>query len=192
MAKYPDGKKRCAWISDDLMRQYHDEEWGVPVHDDRLHFEHLILDGAQAGLSWATILKKRENYREAFDNFEPEIVATYGKRKINQLLKNPGIVRNRQKVESAVKNAQAFLAVQEEFGSYDAYVWRFVDGVPKRNRWRSMKRVPATSPEGDALSKDLKRRGFSFVGPTIVYAMMQASGLVNDHLVACYRHTEVG
>jgi len=170
---------------------YHDEEWGVPVHDDRLLFEFLVLEGAQAGLSWITILRKREDYREAFDGFDPAVVATYGGRKIAELLANPGIVRNRRKIESAVQNARAFLAVQEEFGSFDAYLWRFVDGEPKLNAWRTWVEVPAETEESRAVSKDLKRRGFSFVGPTICYAHMQATGMVNDHVVSCFRHAEL-
>jgi len=184
--------KRCDWAVSELAVAYHDEEWGVPVHDDRTWFEFLILEGAQAGLSWETILKKRESYRAAFDRFDPEKVARYTSRKREQLLANPGIVRNRLKVDSAVGNARAFLAVQEEFGSFDRYVWRFVEGRPIRNRFRSMKEVPARTAESDALSKDLLRRGFKFVGSTICYAFMQATGLVNDHLVGCFRHRQVG
>jgi DNA-3-methyladenine glycosylase I len=185
-------KPRCAWCgTDPLYVRYHDEEWGVPVHDDRRHFEFLILEGAQAGLSWITILRKRENYREAFADFGPERVARYGKRDIERLLNNPGIVRNRLKVEGAVKNARAFLEVQEEFDGFDDYVWRFVGGKPMRNRWTQMQQVPATTPQSDALSKDLKKRGFTFVGSTIVYAHMQAVGMVNDHVVDCFRHRQV-
>lgn len=185
-------KPRCAWCgTDPLYVRYHDEEWGVPVHDDRRHFEFLILEGAQAGLAWITILRKRENYREAFAGFDPERVARFGKRDVERLLKNPGIVRNRLKVESAVKNARAFLAVQEACDGFDAYAWRFVGGRPIRNRWAQMNQVPATTPESDALSKDLKKRGFSFVGSTIVYAHMQAIGMVNDHVVDCFRHRQV-
>ncbi len=185
-------KRTCEWPSDDpLMIAYHDREWGVPVHDDRMQFEFLVLEGAQAGLSWRTVLRKREAYRAAFDRFDPQKVARYGAREVRRLLANPGIIRNRLKIEAAVKNARAFLAVQEEFGSFDAYVWRFVGGKPKVNRWRTLKQIPATSPESDALSKDLKRRGFSFVGSTIVYAHMQAAGLVNDHVVHCFRHREL-
>lgn len=185
-------KPRCAWCgTDPLYVRYHDEEWGVPVHDDRRHFEFLILEGAQAGLAWITILRKRENYREAFAGFDPERVARFGKRDVERLLKNPGIVRNRLKVEGAVKNARAFLAVQEEFDGFDSYVWRFVGGKPIRNRWTQMKEVPATSAESDALSKDLKKRGFTFVGSTIVYAHMQAIGMVNDHVVDCFRHKQL-
>lgn len=183
---------RCHWAVSDAMIRYHDREWGVPVHDDGRLFEFLILEGAQAGLSWETILNKRESYREAFDHFDPGIVAGYGKRKIAALLKNPGIVRNRLKVASAVSNAEAFLAVQQEFGSFDRYVWAFVDGVPIRNAPKQPKDVPAATPQSDALSKDLKRRGFRFVGSTICYAFMQAVGMVNDHLVDCPRRREVG
>jgi DNA-3-methyladenine glycosylase I len=181
---------RCPWAVTDLSIRYHDHEWGVPVHDDRTFFEFLILEGAQAGLSWETILKKRANYRAAFDNFDVNKVARYNKRKLERLLKDPGIVRNRLKVESAVKNARAFLAVQDEFDSFDRYVWRFVGGKPLRNKWRSMKVVPARTPESDALSKDLLQRGFKFVGSTICYAFLQATGLVNDHLVGCFRYRE--
>ena len=182
----------CAWAGDDpLMRRYHDEEWGVPVHDDRRLFEFLILEGAQAGLSWSTILKKRESYRDAFANFDPALVVRFDARKRATLLKNPGIVRNRLKIESTVTNARAFLAVVEEFGSFDRYVWAFVNGHPIRNRRRSLHQIPATSPESDALSKDLKRRDFRFVGSTIVYAFMQAVGMVNDHEVRCFRYREL-
>jgi len=182
-------RKRCAWAEGvgDFYIKYHDAEWGEPVHDDRKHFEFLILEGAQAGLSWATVLKKREAYRKAFARFEPAWVARFTEKKIVTLLKNPGIIRNRLKVAAAVTNARAFLAVQKEFGSFDAYVWRFVGGKPIRNRRRSMKDIPATSLESDALSADLKRRGFKFVGSTIIYAHMQAVGMVNDHVVDCFR-----
>jgi DNA-3-methyladenine glycosylase I len=185
------GKSRCAWATEPLSVAYHDEEWGVPVHDDRLLFEFLILEGAQAGLSWATILKKRENYRRAFDLFEPAVVARYGKKKQTSLLANEGIVRNRLKIASAIDNAKVFLAVQQECGSFDSYIWTFVDGQPKQNAWPSLKVVPARTAESDAMSKDLKRRGFRFVGSTICYAFMQAVGMVNDHLVDCYRHEEL-
>ncbi len=171
--------------------QYHDREWGVPIHDDRLLFEFLILEGAQAGLSWETILKKRDNYREAFDRFEPALIADYGKKKRTSLLANPGIVRNRLKIEAAIQNAESFLAVQDEFGAFDDYIWSFVGKTPKQNAWKSMKQVPASTPESDAMSKDLKRRGFKFVGSTICYAFMQAVGMVNDHLVGCFRHAEL-
>jgi DNA-3-methyladenine glycosylase I len=185
-------RPRCAWAgTDPLYIAYHDQEWGAPVHDDRLLFEFLILEGAQAGLSWAAILKKRGNYRRAFDNFEPARVARYGPRQVKRLLADAGIVRNRLKVEGAVKNARAFLAIQEEFGSFDAYLWPFVDGQPRQNSWRSLKEIPASTPESDALSKALKRRGFTFVGSTICYAFMQAVGLVNDHVVDCFRYSEL-
>jgi DNA-3-methyladenine glycosylase I len=184
-------KKRCAWAKTEGLAQYHDEEWGVPLHDDRKHFEFIVLDGAQAGLSWETVLKKRENYREAFDGFDPEKVAKYGKRKIEQLLQNPGIIRNRLKVESAVKNAKAFLKIQEEFGTFDAYIWRFVGGKTIRHRFRSLQDLPAKTAESDAMSKDLKTRGFNFVGSTICYAYMQAAGMVNDHVTSCFRHHQV-
>lgn len=185
-------KKRCAWPgTDPLYVAYHDEEWGVPVHDDRLLFEFLVLEGAQAGLSWITVLRKRDTYRRAFGGFDPEKVARYDKRKVATLMIDAGIVRNRAKIESAIKNARAFLSVQEEFGSFDAYQWRFVDGRPIQNRWRTMAEVPARTAESDALSKDLKQRGFSFVGSTIMYAHMQAVGMVNDHIGGCFRRREV-
>jgi DNA-3-methyladenine glycosylase I len=173
------------------MREYHDREWGVPVHDDRTHFEFLVLEGAQAGLSWSTVLRKRENYRRAFSQFDPAKVARYTDERIKKLMSDPGIIRNRMKIASAVHNARAFIAVQEEFGSFDAYCWRFVDGRPAHNRWKSDQRIPATSPESDAFSKDLKSRGFSFVGSTVIYAHMQAVGMVNDHLVDCFRYREI-
>ena len=180
---------RCPWAGPDpLYREYHDAEWGVPVHDDRHFFEMLILEGAQAGLAWITILRKRQGYRDAFDGFDPAAVARYDDRRVATLLENPAIVRNRRKIESAVGNARAFLQVQEELGSFDRYVWRFVDGRPRQNRWRTMAEVPAETAESRAMSRDLKRRGFRFVGPTICYAFMQATGLVNDHLVDCFRH----
>lgn len=184
---------RCAWAAeaDALMVRYHDEEWGKPVHDDRLLFEFLILEGAQAGLSWATILKKRAAYREAFDGFDASLVARYGQRKVEQLLENEGIVRNRLKIAAATQNAKAFLAVRKEFGSFDAYLWRFVGGKPKVNRRRSLAQAPAKTPESDALSKDLAKRGFTFVGSTICYACMQAVGLVNDHEVRCFRYRQL-
>jgi DNA-3-methyladenine glycosylase I len=186
-------KPRCGWCGADPMYvRYHDEEWGVPVHDDRIHFEFLILEGAQAGLSWSTILRKREAYREAFAGFDAERVARFGARDVERLMQNAGIVRNRLKIEAAPKNARAFLAVREAFGSFDAYVWRFVGGTPRQNRWRAMRDVPATTPESDALSKDLKQRGFAFVGSTVIYAHMQATGLVNDHVVDCFRHRQLG
>lgn len=183
---------RCPWSEGDpLLREYHDVEWGVPVHDDRQWYEKIVLDGAQAGLSWLTILRKREGYREAFAGFDPAKVVRYDAREVARLLRNPGIVRNRLKVESAVKNARAFLDLQREFGSFDAYVWDFVGGVTSHTRFRRQQDLPARTPVADALSKDLKRRGFTFVGPTIVYAFMQAAGLVNDHLVTCFRYREV-
>ncbi len=186
--------KRCTWVSldDPLMLQYHDREWGVPVHDDPKHFEFLVLEGAQAGLSWSIVLKKREGYRRAFSGFDPEKVARYTEKRIQKLALDPAIIRNRMKIESGVVNARAFLAIQEEFGSFDAYCWRFVDGRPKLNRWKAMREIPAISLESDTFSKDLKRRGFSFVGSTIIYAHMQAVGMVNDHLVDCFRHGEIG
>ena len=185
-------KKRCAWSgTDPLYIAYHDEEWGVPVHDDRVLFEFLVLEGAQAGLSWSTILRKRDAYRRAFDRFDPRKVARYDKRKVAALLADAGIVRNRAKINSALKNAKAFLDVQAEFGSFDAYQWRFVDGRPIQNRRRALADIPAHTAQSDALSKDLKSRGFSFVGSTIIYAHMQAVGMVNDHLVDCFRHREV-
>ncbi len=183
---------RCAWAKNELAIQYHDQEWGVPVHDDRTLFEFLILEGAQAGLSWDTILKKRTHYRTAFDNFDPVRVARYTPRKVERLLADPGIVRNRLKVESAVKNAQAFLKVQKEAGSFDAYIWQFVGGRTHQNTWRSLKDVPARTAASDAMSKDLKKRGFSFMGSTICYAFMQATGMVNDHTLDCFRYAEVG
>jgi DNA-3-methyladenine glycosylase I len=174
------------------MTAYHDEEWGLPLHDDRALFEFLILEGAQAGLSWSTILKKRPAYRAAFDRFHPRKVARYDAAKIAALLANPGIVRNRLKIQSAVQNAQALLAIQKEFGSFDAYIWQFVDGRPLQNRWPRMQEVPARTPQSDAMSKDLRQRGFTFVGSTICYAFMQATGMVNDHLVSCFRHKQLG
>lgn len=186
-------KKRCTWCEntfDDYIK-YHDEEWGVPVHDDRIHFEFLILEGAQAGLSWATILKRREGYRAAFADFDVEEVAQFSQEKVEALLLDPGIIRNRLKVQGTVINAQKFLEVQKEFGSFDKYIWSFVGGKPIVNARKSMKEVPATSPESDAMSKDLKKRGFKFVGSTIMYAYMQACGLVNDHTTDCFRYSEV-
>ena len=182
-------KKRCPWCeTNPLQVAYHDTEWGVPVHDDRKFFEFLVLEGAQAGLSWDTILKKRASYRRAFAGFNPRKVARFSAARRARLMKDPGIVRNRLKIASAVTNAQAFLAIQKEFGSFDRYIWRFVGGRPIRNRWRRHKQTPASTPESDAMSKDLKKRGFRFVGSTICYAFMQATGLVNDHLVTCFRH----
>jgi DNA-3-methyladenine glycosylase I len=182
---------RCAWASGELSIRYHDEEWGVPVHHDRTLFEFLILEGAQAGLSWSTILNKRENYRKAFDNFDPQRVASYNRRKTQQLLQNPGIVRNKLKIASAIDNAKAFLCVQEEFASFDRYIWQFVGGQPRENKRKSLKQIPARTRESDAMSKDLKRRGFNFVGSTICYAFMQAVGMVNDHWVGCFRYKEL-
>jgi DNA-3-methyladenine glycosylase I len=183
--------KRCAWPKTDLDIAYHDTEWGVPVHDDRTLFEFLILEGAQAGLSWSTILKKRDHYRRAFDNFDAAKVARYGEKKVAQLLADPGIVRNRLKVRAAIGNAQAFLAVQKEFGSFDKYLWQFVVGKPRQNRLRSFKDIQACTAESDALSKHLLKRGFKFVGSTICYAFMQAVGMVNDHTVDCFRHKQL-
>ena len=183
--------RRCAWSGNELSIRYHDEEWGVPVHDDRTLFEFLILEGAQAGLSWNTVLQKRERYRKVFDHFDAKKVARYGARKVGQLLADPGIIRNRLKIAAAIQNAKAFRTAQKEFGSFDAYLWRFVGGRPKQNSWRSFKDVPARTPESDAMSKDLLKRGFKFVGSTICYAMMQAVGMVNDHTVECFRHKEV-
>ncbi|GAA4854745.1 DNA-3-methyladenine glycosylase I [Paenibacillus vulneris] len=177
---------RCGWVNEDpLYKDYHDHEWGVPVHDDRKLFEMLILEGAQAGLSWYTVLKKREHYRVAFDGFDPELVAQYDEAKMAELLSNEGIIRNRLKVQAAVTNAQAFLKVREQFGSFDAYIWQFVGGSPIRNHWSSLREVPAGTPQSDAMSKDLRKRGFKFVGTTICYAFMQATGMVNDHIVDC-------
>lgn len=182
-------KTRCGWsTTDPLYIRYHDDEWGVPVHDDKKLFEFLILEGFQAGLSWFTILKKRENFRKAFDNFDPEIVAAYGKRKLNSLLKDEGIIRNKLKVESAVTNARAFLKVQKEFGSFDKYIWEFVDHKPIKNKFRSLKEVPPSTDISDMMSKDLKNRGFKFVGTTICYAHMQATGMVNDHIISCWKY----
>jgi DNA-3-methyladenine glycosylase I len=184
---------RCAWAgSDPLYQHYHDCEWGVPLHDEHRLFEMLVLEGAQAGLSWITILRKREQYRVAFDRFDPAHVARYSPARVNRLLANPGIVRNRLKVEAAVVNAKAFLAVQDAFGSFDAYVWRFVDGRPIINAFEAMSDLPAKTPESEAMSRDLRQRGFTFVGPTICYAHMQATGMVNDHVTSCFRYVECG
>jgi len=183
---------RCDWPGQNpLMIDYHDREWGVPTHDDRKHFEFLVLEAAQAGLSWAIVLNKREGYRRAFSDFDPEKVARFDKRKIDRLTLDASIIRNRRKIEAAVKNARRFLEVQEEFGSFDAYCWRVVGGRPKVNRWTSMSRIPATTPESDAFSQDLKQRGFSFVGSTVMYAHMQAVGMVNDHVTDCFRYREL-
>lgn len=183
--------KRCGWCGEDpLYVKYHDEEWGVPLHEDRALFEFLVLEGAQAGLAWITVLRKREGYRAAFDGFDAAKIARYSERKLNQLLQDARIIRNRLKVRSARQNARAFLAVQEEWGSFADYIWHFVDGKPIQNRWRAMADLPAATPLSDRISKDMKRRGFSFVGSTIVYAHMQATGMVNDHLADCFRHEE--
>ncbi|HRI88085.1 MAG TPA: DNA-3-methyladenine glycosylase I [Candidatus Hydrogenedentes bacterium] len=182
---------RCEWARLELDIAYHDTEWGVPVHDDRTLFEFLILEGAQAGLSWSTILKKRENYRAAFDNFDPVKVARYDARRKEKLMQNAGVVRNRLKIEASVINAKAFLAVQREFGSFDQYIWQFVGGKPKVNAWNALREIPARTAESDAMSKDLKKRGFKFVGTTICYAFMQAVGMVNDHTVHCFRYKQV-
>jgi len=186
-------KKRCDWCENtfDQYVEYHDKEWGVPVHDDKTQFEFLILEGAQAGLSWSTILKKREGYRKAFANFDVEQVARFDENKIKQLLNNPAIVRNKLKVRSAVTNARNFIKIQEEFGSFDAYIWSFVEGKPVANNWEKMEEVPAKTETSDKLAKDLKQRGFKFVGSTIMYAHMQAVGMVNDHLVSCFRHKDI-
>lgn len=183
--------KRCDWPKNDLAIEYHDTEWGVPLHDERALFEFIVLEGAQAGLSWDTILRKREAYREAFDNFDVQKVSRYAERKIAQLLQNEGIIRNRLKINSAVNNAKAFIAVQKEFGSFDKYIWDFVEGKPIVNKWKEMSQIPATSDVSDRVSKDLKQRGFNFVGSTIIYAHMQATGMVNDHLVSCFRWKEI-
>ena len=185
-------KTRCEWAgSDPLYVAYHDEEWGVPLHDDRQLYEFLILEGMQAGLSWMTILRKRENFRKAFDGFDPVRIARYTDKKVARLLADPGIVRNRLKIAAAIQNASAFLAIQRELGSFDAYLWQFVGGRPKLNAWKSLREIPATTAESDAMSRDLKARGFKFVGSTICYAFMQATGLVNDHVVNCFRYSEL-
>lgn len=185
--------KRCGWVALDnpLLIRYHDEEWGVPVHDDRKHFEFLVLEGAQAGLNWSIVLNKREGYRRAFSEFDPAKVASYTEKRIQKLTLDSAIIRNRKKIESAVRNAKAFLAIQKEFGTFDTYCWQFVDGRPKLNRWKAMREIPTTSCESDALSNDLKARGFTFVGSTVVYAHIQAVGMVNDHIVDCFRYREV-
>jgi DNA-3-methyladenine glycosylase I len=182
---------RCHWAANELNIPYHDEEWGVPLHDDRAFFELLILEGAQAGLSWDTVLKKRPRYREVFDGFDVEKVARYDKKKVRELLKDAGIIRNKLKIAATISNAQAFLKAQDEFGSFDAYIWRFVGGSPKQNSWKTHQQLPAKTAESDAMSKDLQKRGFRFVGSTICYAFMQATGMVNDHLVLCFRYAEV-
>jgi len=191
MSTQKTAKQRCAWARSELLIDYHDREWGVPVHDDRTLFEFLILEGAQAGLSWETVLKKRENYRKAFDNLRIAEVASYKKSKVRELLNDPGLIRNRLKIESAIENAQCVLQVQKEFGTLDAYLWQFVGGTPKQNRWKAFDSVPAQTLESDAMSKDLRKRGFRFVGSTICYAFMQATGMVNDHMPNCFRYKEV-
>lgn len=181
--------RRCDWsMSNQQMVEYHDTEWGVQQHDDTMLFEFLVLEGAQAGLSWSTILRRREGYRKAFASFDPKKVARYGEREVQRLLKDDGIIRNRLKIHSTIKNARAFIEVQNEFGSFDSYIWRFTKGRQIRNRWSSVRQIPATSPESDAMSRDLKKRGFSFVGSTICYAHMQATGMVNDHITSCFRY----
>lgn len=185
-------KQRCTWATTDLTIPYHDNEWGRPVHDDRVFFEFLTLEGAQAGLSWDTILKKRSRYREVFGGFNVAKIARYDRKKVRELLKDPGIIRNKLKISATIANAQAFLKVQEEFGSFDEYIWRFAGGKPKQNAWKTHKRLPAKTAESDAMSKDLQKRGFRFVGSTICYAFMQATGMVNDHVVDCFRYGEVG
>jgi DNA-3-methyladenine glycosylase I len=187
----PADRPRCTWARREPNLSYHDLEWGTALHDERAWFEFLCLEGAQAGLSWETILKKRDNYRAAFDNFEPALVAAYDEAKVAALLADAGIVRNRLKINAAIQNAKAFLAVQREFGSFDAYMWGFVGGQPRQNTWASLRDIPAKTPEAEAMSKDLLRRGFKFVGPTICYALMQATGLINDHTVDCFRHAEL-
>jgi len=182
---------RCEWAKSVLAVVYHDTEWGIPQHDDRMLFEHLFLDTMQAGLSWELMLRKRENFRVAFSGFDPEAIARYDERRVEKLLRDPGIVRNRQKIEATTRNARAFLEVQGEYGRFDSYLWEFVGGKPLRNRWRSLKEIPNRSPQAEALSADLKSRGFSFVGPTTCYAFMQAVGMINDHVVGCFRHAEV-
>ncbi len=186
-----DDLKRCAWIGDPLMMEYHDKEWGVPLHDDRKLFEFLVLEGFQAGLSWATILRKRENFRKAFNGFDPQRVARYTSKDVRRLMADGSIIRNRQKIDGAINNARRFLDIQQEFGTFDAYIWRFVDGKPIRNRFRRLSQLPARTPLSDAISKDLKERGFKFVGSTIVYSHMQATGMVNDHVMSCFRYGQV-
>jgi DNA-3-methyladenine glycosylase I len=187
----PDDRPRCHWATGPWNTPYHDTEWGVPVHDDRTHFEFLVLEGAQAGLSWLTILKKREGYRRLFAEFDVEKVARFTPKRIEKILLDPGIIRNRAKVEAAVRNARAYITVQEEFGSFDTYMWGFVGGAPKVNRWRRIEQLPATTPISEALSADLRKRDFRFVGPTVCYSHLQAAGLVNDHLVSCFRYAEL-
>jgi DNA-3-methyladenine glycosylase I len=188
----PDDRSRCHWATGPEMVPYHDTEWGVPVHDDRTHFEFIVLESAQAGLSWLTILKRREGYRKAFANFEAAKVARFTAARVEKLLLDPGIIRNRAKVESTVRNARAFLAIQKEFGSFDDYIWGFVGGTPVRNKWRRIEQLPATTPLSEKVSADLRARDFRFVGPTVCYSHLQAAGLVNDHLVSCFRYGEVG
>jgi len=184
--------KRCSWgINDPLMKEYHDTEWGIPVHDDRLLFEFLVLESAQAGLSWITVLKKRDNYRQAFDNFDPSKIANYDEKKIDELMNNEGIIRNRRKILASISNAKAVLKIQKEFGSFDKYIWQFVGGKPIQNNWKTIEDIPAFTTESQAMSKDLKKRGFKFVGPTICYAFMQAVGLVNDHIEGCFFHKKI-
>jgi DNA-3-methyladenine glycosylase I len=188
-----DGLTRCAWLGDNpLMLAYHDEEWGVPLHDDLRHFEFLVLDAFQAGLSWAIVLKKREGFRKALDGFDPKKIARYTKRSVERLVKDAGIIRNRQKIEATISNAKAFLRIQEEFGSFDEFIWRLAGGKTKQNRWRTLERLPASTKQSDQMSKALKERGFKFVGSTICYAYMQAAGMVNDHIVKCFRYKELG
>jgi DNA-3-methyladenine glycosylase I len=186
-------RPRCSWVNVDnaRLREYHDQEWGVPIHEDRTHFEFLVLEAAQAGLSWSIVLNKREGYRRAFSQFDPAKVARYSSARIDRLTADPSIIRNRLKIAAAVKNARAFLLIQEQFGSFDAYCWQFVDGRPRQNRWRTLREIPATTAESDVFSRDLKRRGFSFVGSTVIYAHMQAVGMVNDHLIRCFRYRDV-
>lgn len=188
---WQDGKKRCAWIGDDLMRHYHDEEWGEPVFDDRKQFEFLVLESAQAGLSWAIILRKRENYRKAFAGFDPKKVAKFTPAHVKKLMNNAGIVRNRLKIEATINNAKRFLEIQSEHGSFTKYIWGFLEGKPKVNRWKTLKELPAQTPESDALSKDMKKRGFKFLGATVLYSHMQAVGMVNDHIVTCFRYSKL-
>ena len=191
MKSQKDRKTRCAWITDPLMEKYHDREWGVPVREDRKHFEFLVLESAQAGLSWRTVLHKRENYRKLFSGFDPVKVARFGKSKVQKLLQNPGIIRNRLKIEAAINNARRFLEIQKEFGSFSNYVWNFTDGRAKANRWKTLKDLPAKTPESDRLSEDLKKRGFKFLGSTVLYSHMQAVGIVNDHVTTCFRHRKL-
>jgi DNA-3-methyladenine glycosylase I len=183
--------RRCEWAKTEPSLSYHDKEWGVPLHDDRKLFEFLILEGTQAGLSWEIILKKRNNYRVAFDSFDPRLVSQYDEHKTGELIANPGIIRNRLKITAAIQNAKAFLTIQKDFGSFDTYLWRFVDGRPKKNSWRTIQQIPCRSAESDALNKDLSQRGFKFVGPIICYSFMQAVGLVNDHTIDCFRYSEI-